>query len=487
MRNQNYGAHWAVSRYIPLFLFSLLLLVNSTTWAQKDSPDNTISLLPRTLDHLQNKAGKLSNSIEQNSERRLRKLQKLEQKLLSTIPDSLRRTLDLPKMPAYGEVLQSLKVANVFNSFYSGRLDSLTTSLKLLGSISSIQLPNTANLTSSLEKLKGLHTNLSGSEQLTTLLQGRLQQLQSTLSAAGLGHKLARYQKEVYYYRAKLKEYKRLVEAPDRWAGFLLTQAQRLPQFQTFFARNSQLGQLFALPGAAPDGISATLTAGLQTRAAVEQGFRDRFGNSADLNASLQQNIPARGSNLDELRGRAEGLTKGTLGGGGEQEMPAGFKPNVQKTKSFWKRLEWGSNFQSQRARNFFPVTSDIGLSLGFKLNNRSVVGVGTSYKLGWGRGWDHIALSHQGVGVRSFVDVQLKGSIYISGGYEQNYRTAFNTIAALKNYSAWQSSGLIGLTKKYKAGKLKGNMQLLWDLLSYKQVPQTQAIIWRVGYSVNK
>jgi hypothetical protein len=76
-----------------------------------------------------------------------------------------------------------------------------------------------------------------------------------------------------------------------------------------------------------------------------------------------------------------------------------------------------------------------------------------------------------------------MKGSIWISGGYEFDYQHEFEKIDELKNVNAWQKSGLIGLTKKYKVGKKNGNMQLLWDFMSYSQVPRTTALKFRVGY----
>jgi len=87
-------------------------------------------------------------------------------------------------------------------------------------------------------------------------------------------------------------------------------------------------------------------------------------------------------------------------------------------------------------------------------------------------------------MGLRSFVDVKLKGSFWMSGGYEQNYQQAFGKIDILKDISHWQQSGLIGITKKYKIGKKTSNMQLLWDFLSYQQIPKTPAIKFRVGYT---
>jgi hypothetical protein len=95
--------------------------------------------------------------------------------------------------------------------------------------------------------------------------------------------------------------------------------------------------------------------------------------------------------------------------------------------------------------------------------------------------------VTNQGVGLRSFVDIKLKGSIYITGGGELNYRNEINNVDQLKSFSAWQKSGLLGLTKKVSINKkVKANLQLLWDFLSYHQVPQTSPIIFRFGYIFN-
>jgi hypothetical protein len=174
-------------------------------------------------------------------------------------------------------------------------------------------------------------------------------------------------------------------------------------------------------------------------------------------------------------------------GGSSDDIMPEGFKPNGEKTKSFLKRLEVGTNIQTQKASSFFPTTSDVGLSVGYKLNDKSIIGVGASYKMGLGRGWNAIKFTSEGVGLRSYIDWKIKGSLWISGGYEMNYKAAFSDFIQLKDMSGWQRSGLIGLSKsvpvKSKFFK-KTKMQLLWDFLSYEQRPRTQPIIFRIGYN---
>ena len=211
----------------------------------------------------------------------------------------------------------------------------------------------------------------------------------------------------------------------------------------------------------------------------------DRFGSGQAATQMMQQNMQSAQGHMNQLKNKLQGLQNGSYGNG-NAEMPKGFKPNTQKTKSFLKRLEWGFNFQSHRAKNYFPVTSDLGLSIGYKINDQAVAGIGGSYKLGLGRGWDHISLSHQGLSIRSYIDMKLKVNIWLAGGYERNHLSEFKNIQQLSKKSAWQESGLVGLSKRYKVSKkLKGEMKLMWDFLSYKQIPRTQAIIFRIGYHI--
>jgi len=109
---------------------------------------------------------------------------------------------------------------------------------------------------------------------------------------------------------------------------------------------------------------------------------------------------------------------------------------------------------------------------------------------MGWGKDIQHINLSSQGIGFRSFVDINLKGSFFVSGGFEYNYQPmigSYSPSAGGGRGEAWQQSGLLGISKvvslKTKFFK-KTKLQVLWDMLSYEQVPQTQPIKFRVGYS---
>ena len=163
------------------------------------------------------------------------------------------------------------------------------------------------------------------------------------------------------------------------------------------------------------------------------------------------------------------------------------FKRNTQRTKSFFQRLEFGTNFQSTKSNAFFPRTTDIGLSVGYRLSEKNIVGLGISQKIGWGKDIKHIQLSSEGISFRSFVDIRIKKSFYASGGLEYDYQKPFASMQQLYKLDAWRQNGLLGLSKivslKSKTFK-KTKLQLLWNFLSYRQSPRSEALKFRVGYN---
>jgi hypothetical protein len=287
-----------------------------------------------------------------------------------------------------------------------------------------------------------------------------------------------------------VQEYKDMLNDPDKLLKKGLSLLTKLPAFQTFMQQHSELASLFSVP--AGYGSPQSL-AGLQTRSQVQDLMQARFASAGGgATQMMQQNLQAAQAQLNQVKDKISKLGSG----GADMDIP-NFKPNNQKTKSFWKRLEYGTNLQTQRSNNFFPTTSDVGLSVGYKLSEKSIIGVGGSYKVGWGKDIRTIAISSQGAGLRSFLDVKLKGSFFASGGFEYNYQpisgqATINPPPGTPQGEAvlpmnWQESGLVGISKiislKSKVFK-KTKLQLMWDFLSYQQVPRAQAVKFRVGYN---
>jgi len=221
----------------------------------------------------------------------------------------------------------------------------------------------------------------------------------------------------------------------------------------------------------------------MQTRASVNSIIQARLvsGGPNALQA-FKQNVQAAQAELTNLKNQV--LKAG--GNNSETNFP-GFKPNNQKTKTFAQRLEYGANFQFAKNNQLVPTTADIGVNVGYKLNDKSLIGIGISYKMGIGS-LQHIKITHQGLGFRSFIDWKLKKQFYVSGGYEVNYNAQFRNISQLTQYNDWQQAGLLGISMKVKVKTkwVKGTkLQLLYDFLYHQHTPVSQPIIFRIGYDL--
>jgi hypothetical protein len=334
-----------------------------------------------------------------------------------------------------------------------------------------------------LGQFQALQAKMQDADQIKSFVQQRKQQIGQYLSQHPnlqglLGKEYSGLNQDVYYYSQQLRQYKEMWAHPDQLEQKTLALLNKLPTFQTFMKNNSQLSGLFSMP--ANYGSSAGL-AGLQTTERIVQQIQTAVGGPEGVQG-LQQNMQSANSQLDDYKSKVSRMGQGN----GNLDMPD-FKPNDQKTKTFLQRLEYGANFQTTHNTYYIPTVTDIGLSLGYDLGHSNIVGVGASYKVGWGNGIKHISFTSQGVGLRSFLEIKIKSSFSAAGGFEYNYTTPFTSFQDIKQIERWTRSGLLGISKtvsmKSKVFK-KTKMQLLWDFLSYQQVPKTQAILFRLGYA---
>ncbi len=327
---------------------------------------------------------------------------------------------------------------------------------------------------------------LQKAEDIKKFLKERKQFLKEQLSKFGFAKELKKLNKQVYYYAAQIKEYKEIFNDPKKIERKALELLSKTKLFKEFMKKNSMLASLFPMPDGGLNGQTPqTGFAGIQTRAQVLSFIQNQSGMNAaapDFASVIQKNIQSAQGIVDQFRNKLNSLG---LGGGDDLDIPD-FKPNGQKTKSFKKRLEIGTNLQTQKSNYFFPATTDLGISVGYKLNDKSTVGIGSSGKIGWGKNIQHIKVSGEGLSIRSFIDIKIKSSFYASGGFEYNYQQSFDDVRLLYNPSAWKKSALFGVTKiisfKSKVFK-KTKVQLLYDFLAREQLPETQPLKFRIGY----
>ncbi len=461
---------------------------------QKQLTQSIENISSKSLASINDQYTKLTTTIESQSEKVLKRIQDKEAKLqkkLQGIDSTKAKELFSDTKSKYQELQAKLKspvdqtIAQPLKEYIPG-IDSLQTLFKFLNQpnskIPGIPADKLQQVQAVSSQLKVLQTRLQQANDIQSFIREREAELKASLANTGLAKELTGYNKEVFYYQQRLTEYKTILHDKKKMQEKLLATVRDLPVFQKFMQQHSYLAQLFRMPE--NYGTPQALV-GLQTRASTQQQLQQRLGNISASGGGMnpqqymQQQIGAAQQQMSVLKDK---LNK--LGGGSSDMTMPDFKSNNQHIKSFLHRLEYGFNVQSEKSRYLLPVTSDIALTVGYKLNDKSIIGIGASYKLGWGNGLSNIHFTSEGIGLRSYTDIKLKGSIWITGGLEYNYLQRFNDLSYLKNIDVWQRSALIGLSKKYKAGKKNGNMQVLYDFLAAREVPAGQSLKFRIGYT---
>jgi hypothetical protein len=458
-------------RYIVLYLFVFLYAMPVDANDRIDT-DSSISKLPKKyLSEVQHKSHHVEEQVNKRTEKALDRFSKQEKKMQAKLwkVDSVAAknifTRSIDKLNGLKSGLKNKVPGNVPLGGGNADLDTLQNSLKFLEGSKDLLGSSKDKLSSATQSVQDLQGKLQQAEEVKAYIRERRQQLKDQLAQyAGFGKDLQNMNKEAYYYGQQLNEYKSFLKDKKKAGAKAVEMLKKVPAYNDFIRKHSQLASLFNLSAASNTAQSLE---GLQTRSQVEQLVQQRIGGSPSAQAAVSQQMEQARSQFSELKSKFPELDNAG-------DMPD-FKLNPMKTKSFLQRLEFGGNVQFQKSSKYYPTTSDIAGQVAYKFHKNGSAGVGISYKLGLGTGWNDIAISHQGVGLRSFVDWKLKGTFFINGGFEENYLSTFSHVEQLKNWKGWQGSALIGISKKYKiSAKLKGNIMvccmIFWPAGMYPQ-----------------
>ena len=473
-----------------IYIFIALLSVSTTLWAQADSILQTVQKIPtKFIKDVDKKIDQYTNRITNKTEKTLTKLSRWENKihtLLEKVNPEAAQRLFADNQLTFTKALEKYKKGEFVIADqrvrYDEYKDKLTTSLGYLEKQKdNLDEKVISKVKAAKQKADELEMDDANSEAMQQFIKERRKQLtDQSIKYIGNSKYLQKISKENYYYVETLKNYKELLHDKKKAEQTALAILNKIPAFTKFAQENSMLARLFGSPSAT--GTTANL-AGLQTRASVNALIQNQIAaGGPDARAQIMQNIQNAQAELGKLKDKV----MKAAGGSSEDLNTPDFKPNQQKTKTFLQRIEFGSNFQFAKNNSYLPTTADIGLSLGYKLNDKSVIGLGSSYKMGMGS-IEHFSITHQGVGLRSFMDWKLKKQFFISGGYEMNYNAQFKNIYQLQQYSNWQQSGLLGLSRKIpvKSKLIKGTkVQLQYDFLARQHMPVSQPVIFRIGYN---
>jgi hypothetical protein len=483
----------------PLLLF-YALAVTLPTIAQDTLDVKAIKQLPtKYLTQVNNKIDKYQNRITSKTEKTLTKLVKWENKikhLLQKVDPQTAANLFGEGNMSFATMLQKVKAGEVviahYKANYNAYNDKLNTSIKYLETQKNELSAKTLQPLSEVKgKLKQLDSTTAQSEAVSKLIKERKQQLiDASIKYAGSAKFLKKIAAENYYYVETLSNYKEIFTDTKKAEETALNILNRIPAFEKFTSENSMLASLFGKPSSFR-GVGGGGLAGLQTRASVNSLIQNRIAaGGPNAAAQVSANIQAAQAELGKLKDKV--LKAGGISNAELLPESGTKKLNTQKTKTLKQRLEYGTNFNISKPNVVQPNMADMALTVGYKLNDKSVLGVGASYKMGVGS-IRAIKITHEGIGLRSFIDCKLKKNFFLTGGYEMNYNTAFANLATLNNFTVWNSSGLLGLSKKIPLSSSFGgargglfkqtNLQLLYNLLHQQNTPNTQPLIFRVGY----
>lgn len=484
--------------WIANYFIALLLLCGVAVMGQRAEIHQTDSLHLSNglLKKLAKTAGHSNSVLERNTNKYYRKLELQEKRLFqliahtdSTLLTSLQGN-GKGTINSYTDKLKG-KAAHLAGGKRKGDfmpyLDSISGALSFLQTQKLAVIAGNKELSQALTNLQAVQGRLQAAAEMQKAIKEQYTALGNLLKNDQLlqGKILRQWkacQEQWACQSQYLEAFREAWKHPDKAEEKLLALLQDNSFFRDFMRRHAPLAALFHLP--AGYNNSSAVPGNLQTRAQTDQ--------------LLQRQLTAAGPNAQDMMRRSleqgqsqiqgfKNSIKKKLQGQGDISMPE-YAKNAQATKTFRQRLEWGTNFQTSRANAFYPTTADLGLSVGYKLNNRSVVGVGASYKLGMGKDIRAIQFSGEGMGLRSFVDYQLKGSFYLSGGFEYNYQPLPEVAGNTYQLCDWTRSGLLGVSKivsmQSKFFK-KTKLQLLWDFLHDQPGNVRQPFKFRVGYAL--
>jgi hypothetical protein len=367
----------------------LLLFASGLIHAQADSTVQSLQQLSsRYITTVDTKIEKYSHRLSSKTEKALAKLSRWENKikgLLQKVNPEAAQRLFGSSQTTFSSLLQKLKegksIAEQYKVRYDEYRDKLTTNLNYLQQQKE-KLDNklVKPVQEATQKATELEQDVQNSEALEQFIKERKKQLiDESLKYIGKSKYLTKINKEAYYYVETLRNYKEIFSDKEKAEETALSILNKIPAFQKFVQQNSMLASLFRMPGSSSTTNPASL-AGLQTRVQMNALIQDRIAaGGPNAQNQIRANIQQAQDELNKLKDKVLN--------NGNSSPDADFPPsgvrglNKQKTKTLKQRLEFGSNLQFAKNNSLVPTTADIGLSLGYKLNDKSVIGLGASYK----------------------------------------------------------------------------------------------------------
>jgi hypothetical protein len=467
-------------------LFNVLIIGVSAcnfSFAQSEKPSK---LYDKYIKSSSTSSDKFNSRIEKSNKKYLKKYFRQEnktyRKLCKTNPVLADHLFSVSNDPLFyrqqaatnPELLQNKNAPKEYFPHY----DTIQSSLEyMIINKDKFQGVDTLELSKANVVAEELDTNLSYSDKLQQYFRHRKMTMKESLSNyPELKSCVIGYDKVNYYYHEQIASCKKLFSDPVKVEAEAIKILKGNTAFKQFIAKNGMLSSFDKIPSSWGKSLN-----GLQT---IPQ-----------TKVIIQKSITALGTYQKEIIGEKmkpmqETMCKLKSGNYGKVTNAADvpdFNPNPLKTKRFIDRIQFGTNFSVNQTNAFYPATINTGLQVGYNLTQKIIPGIGLSYVLGLGKNWNNTSLTHQGAGLRSFVDYKISSLLFIESGYEKNFKHEIKNLDQLKEKKYWQNSTLLGLKLKYKVGVSYGTIALLYDFLHEEHYPNSSALVYRIGWEFGK
>lgn len=346
--------------------------------------------------------------------------------------------------------------------------DSISTTIKFLKE----KVGGGKTIKTALETTQRYSQLLQANNEIKRSLSKRSKLLRQSFGGVATDKQLRKLQTNAYVLKEKISGYRKQVADRKAVEKKFLSALRKDRRFTDFMKSKGWLATFFP-----PSEGSAAANSSLQTIASVQAQINQRFGNSGvDPRQFMNQQVSVAQNRINDLKAR---LNKIKAGSSSDPEMPQRF--NAERGKSFMKRLTWETNFHTQHIQ---VTMTDVAVTVGYKINDKSVFSLGGSARVGLGKDWNSLKLTSEGYGLRSVLDMKLKHSIWMMGSYETNYYSRFAGAQYSAPVNPWQANILVGFMKRIQiTSKKNGMIRLAYNVLYKQNRFITQPVVFKVGY----
>lgn len=452
------------------------------------SVSSLIDIRQKLCAKIERLSAKQQQKLEGKTDKWLRRVQKEEIHFISQV--KLKDSVLAAYLTNSGKNIFDLKSdsnSSALSANYAPLLDSQRVLLKYISQmhIADTSMTHMKMLSKAKLSIDKLSRTMDDKTRISNLLKERVTLIKDRLKVLPALDIVKKYEKQIYYYRQQVDDIKATISEPEKLERVALEIANKIPAFQAFFKRNSQLASLTNEGDNPMDLVQSSSL--MQTSAVVRQQLQQKFGEdfigkAGNVKQALQEKIQQGQTQIGQLKPQA---LRNIANGYKPIKKDSSFIGNSQKTKGFWQRIEFGFDMQPAKRNNSSPVTNDIAIKAAYKLNDKSLIGAGIVYKLGLGDGIEKLSITHEGMGYRTFVDVKFKGNIWLTGAYEMAYNSRFARLDIFRTYNHWERSALFGVTKKILlTNKKKYTVQILYDFLNSQHTITGSPWKFRAGWS---